>query len=145
MLVSLGNYGNLICEVIWNHCDEFIRAIDVQKCIQIDEKSVGIFRTLKGQLYNTDVIEQFVFFNKVYLIKNIFLSIKKKFRNADDAIALKNVKRESKLYSYKEQMAELQLRKELAEKNRREGKLTERQTKAVEEELKKEQVGFEYC
>lgn len=36
-----------------------------------------------------------------------------------------NLKRESKAYSYKDQLEELQLRRELEEKNKREGKVKE--------------------
>lgn len=43
-------------------------------------------------------------------------------------------------YSYKDQMAELQLMKELAEKRRKEGKMTPKQKEMMDKELAKEKV-----
>ena len=61
--------------------------------------------------------------------------------NKDDA--LRNIKRESRLYSYKEQMEELQLIREIEEKRRREGKIKEpemnpKQKEALRLQLEKE-------
>ena len=50
------------------------------------------------------------------------------------------MKRDYSFASYKDQIADLQLRKELAEKNRKAGILTEKQKKAVEAELRVEKV-----
>lgn len=76
LLVSLGNYGHSICEVIWIFCTKFVQLIDIKKINEIDEKNVKIFFTPEGQLFNTDVIEQFVFkkkFNKK--LKKFFLEV----------------------------------------------------------------------
>uniref|UniRef100_A0A915EVC0 Uncharacterized protein n=1 Tax=Ditylenchus dipsaci TaxID=166011 RepID=A0A915EVC0_9BILA len=118
MLISLGDLGHNISEVIWKNCVSLLHSIEIPTCIDVDEKNVQIFNTVEGVLVNTEVIE----------------------KNSDANLDIRNMKRESKTYSYKEQMAELQLRKELAEKNRKAGILTDKQKKAVEVELKVEQV-----
>lgn len=54
-----------------------------------------------------------------------------------------NLKRESKAYSYKEQLEELQLRRELDEKNKREGKVKEVPLSAKQKEAIKAQLAKE--
>lgn len=54
-----------------------------------------------------------------------------------------NLKRESKAYSYKDQLEELQLRRELEEKRRKEGKAKEVPLSAKQKEVMKAQLAKE--
>lgn len=61
LLVSLGsNIGQTISQAVWQHCDSLLHSIDLEKCVNVDPKDVGVFYTAEGVLYNTDVIEQYV-------------------------------------------------------------------------------------
>lgn len=76
-------------------------------------------------------------FNFINLFTIIFCS--------DDTNSAMNLKRESKAYSYKDQLEELQLRRELEEKKRKEGKIKEpqytpKQLEAIKNQKSKEQA-----
>lgn len=93
-----------------------------QTLLNISKDEYFIYQTPEGVLYDKSCIG----------------------KNDDDSLLnSKNMKRESKVYSYKEQMEELALRRELEEKKRREGKLKEpelnpKQKEAMRVQLEKE-------
>lgn len=65
--------------------------------------------------------------------------------NCDDIYSTTGLRRENKVYSYKEQLEELQLRREIEEKRRKEGKskplqLTPKQQEAIKNQTEKEQL-----
>lgn len=60
-------------------------------------------------------------------------------------VPIKNIKRESKAYSFKEQQEEIQIRKEIEEKKRKAGvikapEMSEKQKETMRHELEKEAV-----
>ncbi|KAJ4427091.1 hypothetical protein ANN_24706 [Periplaneta americana] len=82
------------------------------------------FLTPEGELYDKSVISG---------------------KDTENELNAKNMKRESKVYSYKEQLEELQLRRELEEKKRKQGKLKEpqltpKQKEALRLQLEKESM-----
>ncbi|XP_054719248.1 eIF-2-alpha kinase activator GCN1-like [Uloborus diversus] len=89
--------------------------------VQVTKEEYNIFITPEGELYDTSVIEN--------LKENIN--------------STKNIKRESKLYSYKDQLEELELKKEIEAKKRAKGlikepELTKKQIEAKKSQLEKE-------
>ncbi|KAE9549814.1 hypothetical protein FO519_006979 [Halicephalobus sp. NKZ332] len=108
--------GSYISNKFWKRFSKEIFSIDKAKYLEVTEKSAGIFKTKEGELYNIAVIDE----------------------ASDLNLEKTKVKRENKAYSIKEQLAEIELRKELARKNREAGKLTEKQKAAVNKELKEE-------
>ncbi|XP_035228033.1 eIF-2-alpha kinase activator GCN1-like [Stegodyphus dumicola] len=103
-----------------SHCTAVLRD---PAFVQVTKEEYNIFLTPEGQLYDTSVIE----------------NLKEQINTN------KNIKRESKLYSYKEQMEEIELKKEIEAKKRAKGlikepELTKKQLEAKNAQLEKESV-----
>ncbi|ODM88729.1 Translational activator GCN1, partial [Orchesella cincta] len=113
----LGVYGGRIMG------DVVATAVEILKdpsFLSVSKDDYLIFRTPEGQLYNQEVGGGF---------------------GGGDSGSQTNLKRESKVYSFKEQLEELQLRKELEEKRKAEGKqvkYTPKQMEAIKIQLGKE-------
>ncbi|XP_050533442.1 eIF-2-alpha kinase activator GCN1 isoform X2 [Daktulosphaira vitifoliae] len=90
--------------------------------INVTEEEYAIYLHPEGDLYNKSILAN---------------------KENEDTINLKNMKRESKAYSFKEQQEEIMLRKEIEAKKIKEGKmkkpeLSPKQKEAMDIELKKE-------
>ena len=100
------------------------KALNNKNATEISQMDYEIFLTPEGQLYDKSMLE------------NIMNESSQKTTN---------IKRENKAYSHKEQMEEIALRREIEEKKRREGKLTEpklnpKQKEALDNQLEKESL-----
>ena len=91
-----------------------------QEVLQVSAEEFLIYQTPEGELYDKAAVE----------------NLKSDSQN-------KNVKRENKAYSYKEQMEELALRKELEAKKAKEGKLKAPELTPKQKELKKQLLAKE--
>lgn len=88
--------------------------------INVTDDEYFTFLTPEGELYDKSVIP-----------------------NSDDLYSTTRLKRENKVYSYKEQLEEIQLRREIEEKRRKEGKakppvLTPKQKEVIQNQVEKE-------
>ncbi|XP_057670075.1 eIF-2-alpha kinase activator GCN1 [Diorhabda carinulata] len=98
-----------------------ISCLEDPRICQISKDDYFTFLTPEGELYDKSVIP------------------------GNDSNTEINLKRESKVYSYKEQLEELQLRRELEEKKKKEGKIkppqyTPKQLEAIKNQKLKEQA-----
>lgn len=91
-------------------------ALTQDELIRVTREEYFVFLTPEGELYDRSVIE------------------------SAKEVEERNIKRESRVYSYKEQMEEQQLRRELEEKRRREGKIKEPQFTPKQKEAMKLQL-----
>ncbi|KAG8189603.1 hypothetical protein JTE90_018959 [Oedothorax gibbosus] len=110
----------IIPDIVW-HSINILRepALD-----HVTKEEYNIFLTPEGQLYNVSVIE----------------NLKEQIN-----VSNKNMKRESKLYSYKDQMEEIELKKEIEAKKRAKGivkepELTKKQLEAKANQLERESI-----
>ena len=99
-------------------------ALNDDNATKISPVDYEIFLTPEGELYDKSILE------------NLLNETSQKATN---------IKRENKAYSHKDQMEEIALRKELEEKKRREGKISEpklnaKQKEALDNQLEKESI-----
>lgn len=114
-----GLYKLLPEESIKDVLDVVGTALTQDELVRVTRDEYFVFLTPEGELYDRSVVES--------------------AKEAEE----RNIKRESQVYSYKEQIEELQLRRELEEKRRRDGKtkepqLTPKQKEAIKAQLDKE-------
>jgi len=101
-----------------------------------------IITNLTTALKNKDLLNKDVSHYQIYLTPEGEL-FDKSVIESNNAESTVNIKRENKAYSYKEQMEEIALRKEIEEKKKKEGKLkkpelTSKQKEALYNQLEKE-------
>ncbi|EFP03510.1 hypothetical protein CRE_14360 [Caenorhabditis remanei] len=92
---------------LWKHVESSIRELEVKDYGRITENEMAIYKCPEGQLYNTRVLD------------------------FDEAAGIKG----QKGTSIEDQLAEIQLIRELAEKRRKEGKLSTKQKQVMDKEL----------
>lgn len=92
---------------LWKHVDASIKQLEVTDYGRITEQEISIYKCAEGQLYNTRVLD------------------------FDEAAGIKGTKGTS----IQDQMAEIQLIRELAAKRQKEGKLSAKQKQVMEKEL----------
>ncbi|XP_052833677.1 eIF-2-alpha kinase activator GCN1 [Octopus bimaculoides] len=113
-LVSIAP-DSFLPQLVAQICDQ----LELAEFLQVTQDEYGIFRCPEGQLYDKTVLES--------VLKN--------------EVKETNIRRENKLYSYAEQMAEIELRKEVEKKKRAKGgdmRLTKQQEEKLQMALKKE-------
>uniref|UniRef100_A0A8R1HWX1 TOG domain-containing protein n=1 Tax=Caenorhabditis japonica TaxID=281687 RepID=A0A8R1HWX1_CAEJA len=95
---------------LWKHVETNITELAVADYTRVTENEISVYKCPEGQLFNTAVLE------------------------FDEAAGIKT----QKGASIQDQLAEIQLIRELAEKRRKEGKLTAKQKQVMDKELANE-------
>ncbi|XP_040564950.1 LOW QUALITY PROTEIN: stalled ribosome sensor GCN1 [Lepeophtheirus salmonis] len=98
---------------------KFMDETMIEPSISVSETEVAIYYTPDGEVYDKSVL------------------------NNGNGTDTTNIKRENKAYSYKEQMEEIALRKEIEEKRRKEGKLPKPSLTLKQKEALKAQLQLE--
>lgn len=124
------NYENALIKIVSLAPDAFLPALvsnvtnklDDSEILRVTKDEYFTYLTPEGELYDKSVLP---------------------VNDENDILGSMNMKRESKVYSFKEQQEELQLRRELYEKRKREGKIKEPKLTPKQEETIKAQIAKE--
>ncbi|XP_012231678.1 stalled ribosome sensor GCN1 [Linepithema humile] len=124
------NYENALIRIMSLAPDAFLPALvsnvtsklDDPEILRVTKDEYFTYLTPEGELYDKSVLP---------------------VNDENDILNSMNMKRESKVYSFKEQQEELQLRRELYEKRKREGKIKEPKLTPKQEETLKAQIAKE--
>ncbi|GAB1860935.1 Translational activator GCN1 [Camponotus japonicus] len=124
------NYENALVRIVSLAPDAFLPALisnvtsklDDPEILRVTKDEYFTYLTPEGELYDKSVLP---------------------VNDENDILNSMNMKRESKVYSFKEQQEELQLRRELYEKRKREGKIKEPKLTPKQEETLKAQIAKE--